>query len=52
MKWQESLLINTGEDLAYAFPQLNEGSQLIPLSTAGHISAMIDGTQQECLSLP
>ena len=38
------LLINTGEDWAYAFTQLNEDSQQIPLSTAGHSSTMIDGT--------
>ena len=39
-----TLLINTGENWAYAFMQLNKDSQHIPLSTAGHISAMINGT--------
>ena len=39
-----ALLINTGEDWAYAFMQLNEDSQDIPLSTTRYISAMIDGT--------
>ena len=38
-----TLLINTGEDWTYAFTQLIEDSQHIPLSTARHISAMIDG---------
>ena len=38
-----TLLINNGEDLAYALMQLNEDSQHIPLSTAGHINAMING---------
>ena len=37
-----ALLITTGEDWAYAFVQLNEHSQHIPLSTTRHISAMID----------
>ena len=49
-----TLLISTGEDWAYAIMQLNEGSQHIPLSTARHISAMIDGTLRRnacwCLS--
>ena len=51
-----TLLINTGEDWAYAFMQLNEGSQHIPLSTTGNISAMIDGVPSRgacgCLSHP
>ena len=38
-----TLLINTGEGWAYTFMQLNEDYQHIPLSTTGHISAMIDG---------
>ena len=37
------LLMNTGEDWAYAFMQLNTDSQDIPLSTARHISTIIDG---------
>ena len=39
-----TLLINTGEDWAYAFMQLNEDSQHFPLSTTGHISTMINDT--------
>ena len=39
-----TLLINPGEDWAYAFMQLNEDSQHIPLFMAWHISTMIDGT--------
>ena len=39
-----NLLVNTAEDWVYTFMQLNEDPQHIPLSTTGHISAMIDGT--------
>ena len=38
-----ALLINTGEDWAYTFTQLNEDSQHIPLSTTAYISTMKDG---------
>ena len=49
-----ALLINTGEDWAYAFMQLNEDSQHIPISAARHINAMIDSAPSRsicgCLS--
>ena len=38
-----ALLINTGEDWPYAFMQLCEDSQYIPLSDTGHISIMVGG---------
>ena len=38
-----TLLINTKEDWPYAFVQLCKDSQHVPLSSARHISAMIDG---------
>ena len=49
-----SLLINTGDNLPYAFMQLCEDSQHVPLSNARHISVMVDGVPSrsacECLS--
>ena len=38
-----TLLINTGDNWPYAFVQLCEDSQCIPLSDPGHISIMVDG---------
>ena len=40
-----ALLINIGIDWAYAFAQLNEGTLHTPLSSEGHISAVINGMQ-------
>ena len=39
-----ALLINTGDHWAYTSCNLNEDSQHIPLSTTGHLIAMINGT--------
>ena len=36
-----ALLINTGDDWPFAFVQLCEDSQHVPLSDAGHISIMV-----------
>ena len=38
-----ALLIDLGDNWAYAFVQLNKNAQHIPLSDEGHLSAMIDG---------
>ena len=40
---KHTLLINTGNNWAYTFMQLNEDALHIPLSSKGHISTMIDG---------
>ena len=37
-----SLLINSGDDWAYAFVQLNEDTQHVPLHIEGHLSTMIE----------
>ena len=39
--WKLALLINIGNDWAYAFAWLNEGTLHTPLSSEGHISVMI-----------
>ena len=45
MGWQRNtLLINSGDNWAYAFVQFNENAQHMPLPKEGHLSAMIDGT--------
>ena len=41
--WKLALLIDTGTDWAYTFMQLNEDALHIPLSSEGHIRAMING---------
>ena len=38
-----ALLIKLGNNWAYAFVQLNEDAQHVPLSNEGHLSAMVDG---------
>ena len=38
-----TLLIDIGNNWAYTFMSLNEGALHVPLSSEGHISAMIDG---------
>ena len=38
-----SLLINIGNNWVYAFVWLNKGALHVPLSSEGHINAMIDG---------
>ena len=38
-----TLLINLGDNWAYAFVWLNEGAQHVPLSNEDHLSAMVDG---------
>ena len=38
-----TLLIDIGDNWVYTFVQLNEGTLHVPLSSKGHISAMIDG---------
>ena len=49
-----TLLIDTGDDWAYAFLQLNKDTQHVPLSSNSHISTMINGTPSRsalgCLS--
>ena len=42
--WKLALLIDTGNNWAYAFMWLNENALYIPLSDKGHISAMIEGS--------
>ena len=41
--WKLTLLIDIGNNWAYTFVQLNEGTLCVPLSNEGHISTMIDG---------
>ena len=38
-----TMLINSGDNWAYAFVWLNEDAQHVPLSKEGHLSTMIDG---------
>ena len=38
-----ALLIDLGDNWAYAFVQLNENAQHVPLSNEGHLSTMVDG---------
>ena len=49
-----TLLVNTGDDWPYAFMQLCEDSQHVPLSDARQISIMVDGAPSRnacgCLS--
>ena len=41
---QLTLLISTKKDWCYAFVWVNEDMQHLPLSNAGHISVLVDGT--------
>ena len=41
------LLTNLGDNWAYAFLQLNEGAQHVPLCKEGHISTMVDTPPQK-----
>ena len=38
-----TLFINLGNNWAYAFVQLNEDAQHVPLSNEGHLSTMVNG---------